>query len=370
MKIKKAIIYIVLSICRLFQVFTKINPEKITFISLESKKLTGDFKMISRALEDDEQHEYKLNYIMVKFEKNLWGNIKYFFACIRMLFAINTSHLVILDYNNYVVSKFKRRGVKVLQLWHASGAIKKFGNESNRDYKINHYSYVICNTKYFVEPYARAFNVNPKRVKVTGVPRTDQLFSKRAINKNRKKMYELFPETKGKKIVLYAPTFRGRLMSGFRDGDINLDEIQNQLGNEYVVLYKMHPLVENKIVSNSEHVICCNGISIRRVFSIVDYLISDYSAIIIDFSTFLKPMLFYVPDLDNYRKEVGLYVDYENEMPGPICTKETDVIAAIKNEAFDYEKIKEFRDKMFRYHDGKSLNRVLKLIDKIMGETV
>ncbi len=365
MKLKKLIIFIVLTICRPFSLMQKINPDKITFISLESDSLNGDFKMISRALED--HYDYRLNYILIKFEKTLGGNIKYFFTCIRQLFAINSSKLVILDYNNYVVSAFKRRGVKVLQLWHASGAIKAFGNEVNRDYEIKHYNYVICNSPYFKESYANAFGVDESKVKVTGIPKTDLLFSKRQANRDRRLVYERFPQLKGKKVILYAPTFRGRLMHGFKGDYINLDYIQKELGDEYIVAYKMHPLLRDKLISSSDQVVCCNGVSIRALFAVSDLLISDYSAIIIDYSISGKPMIFYVPDLDEYREEVGLFVDYEKEMPGPICKSEDEVIKAIKDDQFDAKALKNFRDKMFRYQDGNSLNRVMKLIIKIMG---
>ena len=365
MKLKKMIIYLILSFCRLFLVFMKQNPNKITFISLENDTLSGDFSLISNKLKQD--GKYELQYVLVKFEKTLLGNIKYLFVCIKQFFAINTSKLVLLDYNNYVVSKFKRKNVKVLQLWHATGAIKKFGNVVNRDYTIENYDYVISNCDYFVEPFTQAFNVRPEQVKVTGIPKTDRLFKKRKIQQDKKAMYKQYPQIKGRKVVLYAPTFRGRLMDGLHDGYINLDKIQQSLGDEYILLYKMHPLLEDKIISNHKDVICCNGMSIKRLFSVTDILISDYSAIILDFSIFMKPMIFYVPDLEEYRNDVGLFVDYEKEMPGPICKSEDEVIKIIEDNRFDYKKIEAFKNKFFKYQDGKSLGRVIHLIDDIMG---
>lgn len=365
MKLKKLIIYLILSFCRLFLVFMKQDPNKITFISLENDTLSGDFALISNRLA--KEGNYNLQYVLVKFEKTLVGNIKYLFICIKQLFAINTSKLVLLDYNNYVVSKFKRKNVKVLQLWHATGAIKKFGNVVNRDYTIANYDYVISNCTYFKKPFAQAFNVKENQVKVTGIPKTDRLFNKRKIQEDRKRMYQQYPQIKGRKVILYAPTFRGRLMDGLHDGYINLDIIQQALGSDYVLLYKMHPLLEDKIISTHKDVICCNGMSIKRLFSITDILISDYSAIILDFSIFEKPMIFYVPDLDEYRKDVGLFVDYEQDMPGPICKSEDEVICAIKKNQFDYKQIQAFKNKFFEYQDGKSLYRVICLIDAIMG---
>lgn len=365
MKLKKMIVFCILSFFRIFLIFTKVDKNKITFISLESAQLVGDFKLLADAL--SKERKYRLEYILVKFEKSMKGNFDYFISCIKQLFAINTSALVVLDYNNYVVSHFKRSNVKVLQLWHASGAIKKFGNDTMRDYTISNYDYVIANCDYFVEPFSSAFGVKAENVKVTGVPKTDRLFNPRKIASDRRWMYANYPSIKGKKVVLYAPTFRGKLMHGLGNSSIDLEAIQKALGDDYVILYKMHPLLEDTMISSSEKIICCNGKSIKKLFSVSDYLISDYSAIIIDFSTFEKPMLFYTPDLDEYRSDVGFYMDYEKVMPGPICVNEDDIIKAIKEDQFDVNAIRDFKNTFFRYQDGKSTKRVVELVDSIMG---
>ncbi|NBK96992.1 MAG: hypothetical protein EOM50_03035, partial [Erysipelotrichia bacterium] len=209
--------------------------------------------------------------------------------------------------------------------------------------------------------------VDEKNVKVTGIPKTDRLFNQAKIKKDKRWMYAHYPQIKNKKVVLYAPTFRGKLMHNLGNSTIDLDRIQKALGDEYVILYKMHPLLENVVISQSEQVVCCNGKSIKKLFSVSDYLISDYSAIIIDFSTFHKPMLFYTPDLEEYRGDVGFYVDYERLMPGPICRSEEEVINAIIKDDFDIERIKSFEKLFFKYRDGKSKERVIALIDEIMN---
>ncbi len=364
MQLKKIIVWIILKVMSIFLVFTKVDPEKITFISLESDRLEGDFRLLSIGLQ--KQGSYKLNYVLVKFEKSLLGNIKYFFSCIHQMFAINTSQLVILDYNNYVVSHFKRKEVKVLQVWHASGAIKKFGNDTKRDYKIANYDYAITNCEYYRPYFASAFGMHEEHVFATGIAKTDRLFKKSKIKKDQKLMYETFPQLKGKKVILYAPTFRGKLMHNLQKTMIDLQQIKEALGDEYVILYKMHPLLSDQVISDDEDIVCCNKMSIKRLFSVSDYLISDYSAIIIDFSVFNKPILFYVPDLEEYRNDVGFYVDYEKEMPGPICKSEAQIVQHIQEDKFDLDVIAQFRNKFFKYQDGKSCQRVLKLISQIM----
>ena len=364
MKLEKLVMSVVLTLCKPFLLFLKINPNKITFISLESEKLVGDFQLV--AVELEKTRDYQMNYILVKFEKNLKGYISYFFSCIKQFFAINTSKLVILDYNNFVANGYKREGVTVLQLWHATGAIKKFGNDAFRDYPIQGYDALIVNSEAFKPIFVSAFGMKEEQVYVTGIPKTDRFFNESKKESDRKMFEMIFPQIKGKKVILYAPTFRGKLFHGFDHTQIDLNQIISQLGDDYIIMYKMHPLINYINFGENERIINCNTHSIRKLFSIADYLISDYSAIIYDFSVYEKPMIFYVPDLEDYSQKVGIYFDYKKEMPGPICMSEQEVVDAIKNNVFNKEKIKQFKHKYFQYFDGNSTNRVVCLIDDLM----
>ena len=364
MKLQKMIMYFVLTLCKPFLLFLKINPNKITFISLESTILTGDFQLV--AVELEKTRQYELNYILVKFEKSLKGYVEYFFSCIHQFFEINTSKVVILDYNNFVCNSFKRKGVIVLQLWHATGAIKKFGNDAFRDYKINGYDALIVNSEAFKPIFSSAFNMDENNVYVTGIPKTDRFFMEEKKVSDRLMLEKIYPQIKGKKVILYAPTFRGKLFHGFDHTTMDFNKVISQLSDDYVILYKMHPLISDISFGESDRIVNCNTMSIRKLFSITDILISDYSAIIYDFSVFNKPMIFFCPDLEEYQNKVGIYFDYKKEMPGPICEKEEEVVLAIKQDEFDLNQIEMFKNKYFQYFDGKSTQRVVQLIDQLM----
>lgn len=363
---RRRIVYLILAFINYIVYFCKIQNNKITFISYKSEKLEKDFKLISKKLEND--NKYKLVYILTKYQNTTIGNIKYLFNCIRQVYHINTSKVVILDYNNFVVSHFKKEGVKVLQIWHASGAIKKFGNDIKREYPIKNYDYVISAANHWREIYSNAFNVSKDNVLPLGIPRTDSLFSTNKLDKYKKKTLEKYPEIKGKKVVLYAPTFRGDPINDVKYQPINLKYIKDRLGDGYVIIYKLHPWLEDISISqnNCKGIINGNKDGIRKLFSVTDYLICDYSAVIFDFSILEKPMIFYTPDLDEYKKERGMYEEYEEIMPGPICKTEEEIVNIIKNDKFPIDKIKEFKDKHFDYKDGKSAQRVSEFIKNLI----
>ena len=336
MGIKKLILNIVLSICNVFIRLRPIQKNKIAFISLESKKLESDLKLIYDGLDTNKYH---LVTVLTNFKKNsLWMNFLYFLNTIKQIFVINTSTLVIINDNNYVVSKFKRKGVKILQVWHAAGAIKKFGNAIPREYPISNYDFVICNGKYWIKPYSQAFGVKEEQVKAIGMPRLDHLCNKNFIEKSRTKLYRQFPELKGKKVILYAPTFRGDIYQGMRKVNINVNFIITQLGEEYAFLFKLHPLLKTEIISKDRRVYNMNQQDLHELFSITDILISDFSSIIFDFSLLNKPIYYFVPDLDQYLDERGCFVDYRQLMKGCIAENEQQLVELIRKRVPGNEK--------------------------------
>lgn len=355
---------IILSIFYPFSLLQKKNPKKITFISLSSNSLTRDFALVSRALEYE--GNYELNYVLFNYDNSISSQFKYVFVCIQQLFAMNSSKLVLLDFNNFVVSEFKRNGVIALQLWHASGAIKKFGNSTNRDYKVKNYDYAICNSRIFVEPFSEAFNIPKENIKITGIPETDKLFKSKRISDNKIKMIVKYPQLRGKKVVTYAPTFRGRIAKGFREVSLDLEYLLNELGEDYFIIYKPHPLIPSPSFENNPNILMAQKESIKKVFSVTDILISDYSAIIIDFLTTGRPIISYVPDLDKYKESPGIYFDYDELMGDIICYTEDEIIGRIQNYDSSNTKLSEFYDKVFEYKDGKSTQRVVDFIDEIM----
>lgn len=366
MKYKERILKIVLKFFSFFA--TRICPKdnRITFITLESDKLENDFFMLSKELE--KRGCYELKYHLVKFEKTIMGNLKYLIACIYQLFLINSSKVVLLDFNNYVVSNFKRKDVKIIQIWHASGAIKKFGNMIQRDYEIKNYDFVICNAKIFKPIFSKAFGIPEGNVINTGIPRTDILFDTAVMKQNQEEILGKYPSIKGKKVVLYAPTFRGRLMEGLKSVSLNIDELMQELPEDYVLIYKMHPLINNLGVYRSDRVICANHEELYKLFSVADCLISDYSALIFDFSVLERPIYFYAPDYREYKKNPGFCIDYLNEMPVKVCYNQEELVEQIINSNYNIDALKCFREKYFEHYDGESCKRVVDLIEKIMKQ--
>lgn len=361
MGLKKFILDIILNIFDFFFKVKKIDQNKVSFVSLESDTLKYDLLDIYNELKKDSS--IKIKCVLINYnKKTLINNFKYMLNCIKQLYHINTSKIVLINDNNYVISNFKKEGVTVIQIWHACGAIKQFGNCIPREYPINNYDYVLSNSDYWKEPYSKAFNVTKENVISTGMPRVDHLYNQEYVKQTKEKLYKKYPNLQDKKIILYAPTFRGNIIKGFSLIEFDDQKLISSLTDEYVLIYKHHPLIKNYQITNDERIIDLSHEETHDLFTITDVLISDYSSIVFDYSVFNKPIISYIPDIDNYINDIGTFVPMEL-IPGDKCYNIDEVIKSINN--VNNDGVKAFHDQFFKYNDGQNVKRVINLINSI-----
>ena len=346
-----------------YKLNSKVN--KITYISYVSNKLPKNMKLISDSIKNLDQ-KYEEVYLTIKYSNSIFDKIRYVIEIAKQIYHIKTSSVVIIDGNNFVISNIDKKNTKVIQIWHACGAIKKFGNDFKRKYDIKNYDYIITSSSKSKAIMASAFGVKEEQVLPLGYAMTDILFNKNKINKYKKAMYSKYPEFKSKKVILYAPTFRGEGIYDKDFLDIDLDKIAKILGKEYILLYKKHPVINIKHRYLEENVYDVSHESLYKLFSITDILVSDFSAIIYDFSILEKNMIFYVPDLKEYKQNRGLYVNYETFVPGDIVYNEDELAKNILEGRCNIKRIREFKSDFFDFLDGKSAKRIAEFIDSVL----
>lgn len=346
-----------------------VNKKKITFISYFDKKLTGNFQLISEELKKRDR-DYKLVFLIRKFNNSLKEKLYYLINFMIQTYHINTSSIVLLDGNNFPLSNIvKKKETTVIQLWHACGGIKKFGYDVNRRFKIKNYDYIYVAGNEFKNPFSRAFKMSQDKILNLGVAKTDLLFDEDKLEKYRQMMFKNYPQLINRNAVLYAPTFRGDGAFDIQYVNLNLEYLHKRLGEDFILLYKLHPFLEGISLGEEsrDFIINANNIDIYKLFSVADILISDYSAIIFDFSILEKPIILYTPDLKKYEEERGFYYDYTNFAPGPICFNEEEIIEVIRTQNYKLDKVKEMKYKYFDNHDGKSTQRIVDHIEKMLS---
>ncbi|BDM76265.1 CDP-glycerol glycerophosphotransferase family protein [Lactococcus garvieae] len=369
MKLKSIVLTIILVLFYPFTFLFRVHQNRITFISLEHDNLSKDFKILHDEL--SAKQEYEIKTLLFKFQPTFLGQLQYGLACIQQLFVLQSSKLVIIDYNNFVISKFPhRKGVKVLEIWHATAALKNFGNCVQRDYEIKNYDYAIANSDFYKGVYAQAFNLPEENVLVTGIPNNDKIFDDHFVQDTKVRLLEKYPVLANKKVITYAPTFRGRISTYFKEAKIDLARVHQALGEDYVIIYKAHPLISGSAYENNPHVLFIEEEPISSIFCVTDVLITDYSAIAVDWMVFDKPIIAYVPDFKSYSKKPGLTIDYLQEFPGAVTFNEGELVQALQaTDSTSYQKERAlFFKKTYNYCDGKATERVLKVIEDLMTE--
>ena len=288
-------------------------------------------------------------------------------------YEMATSHYILMDnvFLPMAYMKFSKK-VKVVQLWHGTGTIKKFGQHVNQgtlgqlEKKANQcITHLIVNGEDTKELYQGCFGVTKDKVYVTGLPRTDLLFQEEKKEKALKQFYQQFPQYQDKKIILYAPTFRDSELEHPRipfQGECLLEG----LGEEYILGLRLHPHVANRLNQSvlSERVVnFSNYPDLNSLLFAADILITDYSSIIFEFCALQKPMIFYAYDLDEFSENGrGFYHPYKEYVPGPVAENEEELRECLRLKEFDKEKVNAFFHKSYAYEDGGATKRVVDLL--------
>lgn len=349
----------------------KVKNNKITFISLRRNELSGNFAFVYDKLKDDKSLD--INFILNEhtISQMSFGEMRKFTK------ACATSKAVILDEFTPQIHYIELKPeTKLVQLWHACGAFKTFGftrlskPKGSPQPTKNHrsYDYVTVSSTYCKKCHSEGFGISTKNVVPTGIPRTDVFFDDEYKKNAKDKFYSEHPRFIGKKIVLFAPTFRGMVKeTAFYPTEMfNLDEVCQKLPDDYVFIIKHHPFVndiqpipekyKDRIIDLSKDT------ELNDLLFVTDVIITDYSSLVFEASLLNIPMLFYVFDLDKYVRERDFYFDFKLYVPGKIVYSQDQLIDAINNEDYCTEKIEPFADMFFDYRDGKSTDRVVQLI--------
>ena len=272
-----------------------------------------------------------------------------------------------------------REGQSVVQLWHGCGAFKKWGystaekkwgaSKKNLDlYPIhNTYTHVCVSSPKVSFAYVEAFGCSEKSVIPLGAPRTDVYFDKGFVAGCRKQILDKFSEIGGRKIILYAPTFRGDSISkSYIKNMMDIEEMSRRLGDGYVLLIKQHPLTADafRIRNDGFAFDISKDVAIETALCAADLVITDYSSLIFEYALLERPMIFFAYDLAKYEDARSFYFGYEGFVPGEIVNSTEEIIGEIRRleTDFDVERIRRFRQDYMCACDGKSTERIIKTV--------
>ena len=210
------------------------------------------------------------------------------------------------------------------------------------------------------------------------MPRMDEYLDETYRKTQTEELYRQFPMCKGKKVILFAPTYRGRnkKTAHYPYELIDFDKLYDLCKDEYVVLFKMHPWVAQAVPIPEKYLDKFVDVNrypnINDLFYITDLLITDYSSNIFEYSLMGNPMLFFAFDKIQYSFSRGFHRAYEESAPGKVCYSFDEVLDAIRHKDFEAEKVQQYVDHHFDYIDTHASDRVIDwlILGKLPEETV
>lgn len=177
----------------------------------------------------------------------------------------------------------------------------------------------------------------------------------------------------GKRVILYAPTHRGRTAERF-DGRIDVAALAEALGPDAVILLRTHyfydkqarPSASAQVVDVSEYPI------VEDLYLAADVLVTDYSSAMFDYAVLDRPIVVFAADWDGYRRTRGAYFDIFEVSPGVVVTTQEELHDRFATGAVDGDAARQaraaFRERFCALEDGKASERVVRRV--FLGEAV
>ena len=258
--------------------------------------------------------------------------------------------------------------------WRKIGFDMENGNVDTRNTIRNFLAadYIITPNDFMTSIFRKTFKLEgiyPGKLIPVNQPRTDLLFSTKKETMIQKLHNYGIKLEEHKNLILYVPTCREREN---QCPDIHhieeylklLEILEQQLNTEqYQVLMKPHQILYEYLKKNklgSKKIIPAE-IDTNEMLAITDILISDYSSIYYDFLETEKPVLFYIPDGDQYKKDRESYHSAV-EMPGPTFKSADKLTQCILEEQWKhpvyqtvYQKQKQWTNPWQNKHSGEKV---------------
>ncbi|MFJ1615575.1 CDP-glycerol glycerophosphotransferase family protein [Streptomyces sp. NPDC088251] len=248
---------------------------------------------------------------------------------------------------------FERRpGQIVVQTWHGT-PLGRFGADLGGTLYADHHELaslphraaqwsVLVSPSRHSTPLLRRALAYRGEVLEAGSPANDLLFSAdRAKTAERVRHRLGIPD--GRRVVLYAPTYRDQLAhppgtGGERpryrwDPALDPAALARSLGDGHTLLVRRHPRVTGSVPEGHGVRDVSSHPDTAQLLLIADVLVTDYAGLVFDYAHTGRPMLFHTYDLEHYRDTArGFCLDFETRAPGPLLTG-TDEVAGVLRDA-------------------------------------
>lgn len=375
-RVKRQVVILVEKIYRILYnllcKFRKKDGRHILLMSETKNQIDSNLKRIdSRMRERGLNHKYILSY---SFGEILhMSSVQVAVHWLKLIVILAKQDFVIVD--DYVpIFKFLKldKKTKLIQVWHAGVGFKsvgysRFGKKDSPwplDSCHRNYDYAVVGSKSLIPVYEEVFGIHKEKILPLGVPRVDSFIDEKHVNRYQQDFYERYPQLKDKRIILFAPTYRGagQEEAYYPYEQLELSKIYEVCGNDAIFAFKMHPFIKK----NPEIPECYNNRifdfsneNINDILSISEILITDYSSVIYEYVLMDKPILFYAFDKEMYNAVRGFHWDFEQYAPGLICETFEQLLGAMTGDDISSERREVFKKFAYEHIDSKATDRFI-----------
>ena len=349
----------------------KVVKGRVTLIEKLNTAGTGSLYEVKRECER-RGYDFSYNVITHKdYEVRLSNVFRLLYLFTVKAYKMATSSYIFLN-DNFMPLAYMNPDPEtmIVQLWHGLGSYKKFGGSSETDPAVlrelkaanERVDYIIAGSENIRANYAEAFMVPESKIVCIGCPQADYYFRSHNLELHRKRLERRYPALAGKKLILYAPTFRG---DEERDRHIldhfDFERFAQAVPEDCCLAIRLHPQIQQSKVP--DHVVDLTDYpNVRMLLCMTDLLIADYSSIAVEYSLLGRPIVLYAYDMDWYlKKDRGFYFDFEKTAPGPIARNMDELIDCISEQKWDIDKVRAFACLHNSFFDDENASRLADL---------
>lgn len=347
-----------------YQKIIKDDPKAVLMVCPSRTALSGNCAYIAKELEGS---EFKVETLLEGDGVSRKQALKKLASC---------RNIIVDDYTPFLYPLIFRKEAKVIQVWHSTGAFKRMGfarmgkRGSTVSSSLTHrnYTHVIVSAPGVVEDFQWAFGQPEEHIYPIGVPRTDLFFDEKLIEERKNALMSRYPQLQDKKLILFAPTFRGdtRAKAHYPKEFLDLEQLINSLPEDHILGLKLHPFINEcfEIPQSIAHrvVDLSSEREINDLLFCADLLITDYSSVIFEYAFLDRPLIFYVPDLSEYDRDRSFFYNFETYTYGNVVRNQKELQEAILHPASFSLKKDAFFEKFLASCDGKSTARFVDVI--------
>ena len=377
--IKYLIKRVISAVLHIFWLFP-VNRSKVFFVNDHSYTFSDNLKYLALYMLDH-YAEYDL-YFSLKNPDELKG------SRIRPVRFLSIQHFyhaatcgVFLTNNGGTAYLPFRRSQLVINTWHGGGPYKVTGIDVIDDrwykkdtkYNTDKIDYILSSCRVCAErEFMHGMYYRPEQCIGTGSPRLDHIINHKESGAVKERIHQHFGIPEDRKILLYAPTFRGAFSDyngALSDEGLEINRVRTiealkkRFGGEWVFAIRLHPRLKDVQIKDQSIINCSFYPDVQELLAATDVLITDYSSIMWDFSFTKRPVFLFATDLNDYEVKRGFLIPPE-KWPYPIAATNDEMERNILD--YDQEqyltRLQEHYEACGSYEQGIACSSIMKII--------